>query len=162
MMPISLEYIRETAAIWSEAVHQTGCRAIFQLPLQDLSAFLADDWVFKVQRAPYKKLVPRCSLVVHHGGGGTTQSALLAGRPAIIVAHLSDQFFWGAELERLGVAGKTLKRKGLKSGKLAAGIARVLASPNLASAASALGQRMAAENGVATAIDLIERHLGGR
>jgi UDP:flavonoid glycosyltransferase YjiC (YdhE family) len=64
-------------------------------------------------------------MVVHHGGAGTTQSALLAGRPTIIVAHVSDQFFWGAELERLGVAGKTLKRKGLNSRKLAAGITSI-------------------------------------
>ena len=160
MMPISLDYIQETAAIWSEAVHRIGCRAIFQLPWPDLSAFPCGDRLFKLQRSPYKKVFPRCSLVVHHGGAGTTQSVLLAGRPAIIVAHVSDQFFWGAELERLGVAGKTLKRKRLKAGKLDAGISQVLARPGLASAASDLGQRMATENGVATAIDLIEKRLG--
>lgn len=159
MMPISLEYIRETAEIWSDAVHQTGCRAIFQLPWHDPSAFPTDDRVFVVQRAPYKKVFPRCAMVVHHGGSGTTQSALLTGRPTIIVAHVSDQFFWGAELERLGVAGKTLKRKGLNSRKLAAGITRVLASPHLATSALALGQRMAQEDGVRTAIELIEKHL---
>jgi UDP:flavonoid glycosyltransferase YjiC (YdhE family) len=162
MMPISLEYIRETAAIWSEAVQQVGCRAILQIPWQDLSVFPSSEQTFTVQRSPYKKVFPRCSLVVHHGGAGTTQSALLTGRPAIIVAHVSDQFFWGAELERLGVAGKTLNRKGLKPAKLAAGIAKVQTNPGLASAASVLGQRLAAENGVATAIDLIERKLGGR
>jgi UDP:flavonoid glycosyltransferase YjiC (YdhE family) len=162
MMPISLEYIRETAAIWRDAVHQAGCRAIFQLPWNDLSAFPSDNRVFAVRRTPYKKAFPRCSMVVHHGGAGTTQSALLAGRPTIIVAHVSDQFFWGAELERLGVAGKTLKRKGLNSRKLAAGIARVLASPNLAASALALGQRMALEEGVSKAIELIEKHLADR
>jgi UDP:flavonoid glycosyltransferase YjiC (YdhE family) len=114
MMPISLEYIRETAAIWSEAVQQVGCRAILQIPWQDPFVFPSSEQTFTVQRSPYKKVFPRCSLVVHHGGAGTTQSALLTGRPAIIVAHVSDQFFWGAELERLGVAGKTLNRKGLK------------------------------------------------
>ena len=161
MMPTSLEYIRETAATWREAVQQLGCRAIFQIPWQELSVFPSDDRTFKVQRSPYIKVFPRCSMVVHHGGAGTTQSALLTGRPAIIVAHVSDQFFWGAELERLGVAGKTLHRKGLKPGRLAAGIARVRANPSLASAASALGQRIAGEDGVTTAIGLIERALGG-
>jgi len=162
MMPISFEYIRETVAIWTEAICRLRCRAIIQIPWDDMSVFDNDDRWFKVKRAPYNKVFPRCSMVVHHGGAGTTQSALLAGRPSIVVAHVSDQFFWGAELERLGVAGKTLKRKGLNARKLAAGVAQVMASPNMVSGSTALGRRMAEENGVATAIDLIERHLGDR
>jgi UDP:flavonoid glycosyltransferase YjiC (YdhE family) len=112
MMLHSLEYIHEAAAIWIEAVHRIGCRAVIQLPWDDLSAFETDErYVFKVKRAPYNKVFPRCAMVIHHGGAGTTQSALLAGRPSIIVAHVSDQFFWGAELERLRVAGYTLNER---------------------------------------------------
>jgi UDP:flavonoid glycosyltransferase YjiC (YdhE family) len=162
MMPDSFEYMRETAAIWIEAVHRLRCRAILQLPWDNTSVFDTDNRFFKVMRTPYKKVFPRCAAVVHHGGAGTTQSALLAGRPSIIVAHVSDQFFWGAELARLGVGGKTLKRRGLKPRQLAAAVAQVLENPNIAYRATALGRRMAEENGVATAIDLIERQLGGR
>jgi len=162
MMIGTFDYLRETAAIWTEAVRRVGCRAIIQLPWDDLSALETHDRVFKVQRTPYRKVFPRCSLVVHHGGAGTTQSTLLAGRPSLVVAHVADQFFWGAELERLGVGGRTLKRKGLRAGNLAAGIAHVLARPETASRADALGRRMARENGVATAIGLIERCLAGR
>jgi UDP:flavonoid glycosyltransferase YjiC (YdhE family) len=160
MMPTSFDYIRETAAIWIDAVRRTGRRAVIQLPWADLSAFETDERFFKVNRAPYTKVLPRCSMVVHHGGAGTTQSALLAGRPSIIVAHVSDQFFWGAELERLHVAGKTLRRKGLNSRQLASGIERVLADPQIASQAEALSRLMAQEDGVRTATDLIEKHLG--
>jgi UDP:flavonoid glycosyltransferase YjiC (YdhE family) len=162
MMPNSLEYIRETAAIWIDAVRRAGCRAILQLSWQDLSAFETNDRIFKVRRAPYRTVFPRCSMVIHHGGAGTTQSALFAGRPSIIVAHVSDQFFWGAELERLGVAGRTLRRKGLAPEQLARGITQVMADVELASRAIVLGKQMAREDGVGTAVGLIADHLGNR
>ena len=60
------------------------------------------------------------------------------------------------------MAGKTLKRKGLNARKLAAAVAQVLANPTMVSSATALGGRMAGENGVATVIELIEKHLGDR
>jgi UDP:flavonoid glycosyltransferase YjiC (YdhE family) len=58
------------------------------------------------------------------------------------------------------VAGKTLLRKGLNSRQLARGIEQVLADPEIASQAGALGRLMAQEDGVRTATDLIEKHLG--
>jgi UDP:flavonoid glycosyltransferase YjiC (YdhE family) len=101
-------------------------------------------------------------MVIHHGGAGTTQSALLAGRPSIIVAHVSDQFFWGAELERLGVAGTTLRRKGLTARQLADGVAQVSKAGGLASRARVLGTKMSSENGVQSAVGLIENLLRRR
>jgi UDP:flavonoid glycosyltransferase YjiC (YdhE family) len=73
---------------------------------------------------------------------------------------VSDQFFWGSELERLGVGGKTLKRKGLTVEKLAHGIADALAQPRLTANAVNIGERMSQENGVVRAIELIEKRLG--
>jgi UDP:flavonoid glycosyltransferase YjiC (YdhE family) len=159
MMINDAAYLREVATIWSEAVRRAGCRAIIQLPWGDLPASASYADLFMLRRAPYKKIFPRCSMVVHHGGAGTTQSTLLAGRPSIIVAHVSDQFFWGSELERLGVGGKTLKRKGLSATALATGIRDVLRNPEMASRAATLGGRMAEEDGVATAIRFIEKTL---
>ena len=98
-------------------------------------------------------------MIVHHGGAGTTQSSLLAGRPSVVVAHVSDQFFWGSELERLGVGGKTLNRNGLNAKQLARGISRVLSTPALTERAIDLGKRMSNEDGVAIAIELIEKNL---
>jgi UDP:flavonoid glycosyltransferase YjiC (YdhE family) len=156
MMVDDLGYMRQVADIWMEAVRRAGCRAVMQFPHDDLSAFPADERVFKVRRAPYKQVFPRCAMVVHHGGAGTTQSCLLTGRPSIIVAHMADQSFWGSELERLGVAGKTPRRTRLSGKQLAEGIRHVLAAPAMAARAAALGETMARENGVATAVRLIE------
>ena len=161
MMLHNLDYIREAAATWTAVVRMVGCRAVFQLPWDNLSAFETDERVFKVQRSPYKKVFPKCSLVVHHGGAGTTQSSLLSGRPSVVVAHMSDQFFWGSELERIGVAGPTQLRKGLSRERLAKSIAQVLACPNMGKRASEIGMAMSKENGVEVAIGLIESLLGG-
>jgi UDP:flavonoid glycosyltransferase YjiC (YdhE family) len=155
----SPDYLAEIGTIWEEAVHRAGCRAILQLPWGDPSAFATNPNVFSVRRSPYNKVFPRCAMVVHHGGAGTTQSTLLAGRPSIVVAHIADQFFWGSELERLGVAGKTLRRKGLNAKQLAAGITHVLATPPMAQRAASLGARMSAEDGVSKAVQLLEKHL---
>jgi UDP:flavonoid glycosyltransferase YjiC (YdhE family) len=160
MMLHNLDYIREAIAIWTATVRRVGCRAVFQLPCEDLSVFKTDNGVFKVSRSPYRKVFPRCSLVVHHGGSGTTQSSLLAGCPSVVVAHMADQFFWGSELERLGVAGPTQRRKGLSPRRLANSIAQVLARPDKAKRASILGAAMSKENGVEVAVKLIEAKLG--
>jgi UDP:flavonoid glycosyltransferase YjiC (YdhE family) len=157
MMVDDLQYMKETANIWIEAVERAKCRAIIQLPWQDLSAFEAPDTVFRLRRSPYKKVFPRCAMVVHHGGAGTVQSSLLTGKPSIVVAHMADQFFWGSELERLGVAGRTLGRKDLKASRLATEIGRVLENPEMARRAAGLGATMAGEDGVGTAIGMIER-----
>jgi len=159
MMINNADYLREVADIWEEAIRRVGCRAIMQLPWGDLSRFLSNPDVFALRRSPYSKVFPRCSMIVHHGGAGTTQSSLLAGRPSIIVAHVSDQFFWGSELERLGVGGKTLRRKGLNPRQLAHGISQVLTTPALTQGAIELGKRMSNEDGVRTAIHLIEKNL---
>jgi UDP:flavonoid glycosyltransferase YjiC (YdhE family) len=162
MMIGNLDYLREVAGIWIDAVRRVGCRAVLQLPWHDLSAFETNDKIFKVRRSPYTKVFPQCALIVHHGGAGTTQAALLAGRPSIIVAHVSDQFFWGSELERLNVGGRTLRRKGLDAKKLAVGIAEALARPVLGMGddAAEIGQRMSLECGVIRAAELIEQRLG--
>jgi UDP:flavonoid glycosyltransferase YjiC (YdhE family) len=159
MMIDSPGYMEEVAEVWEEAVRMANCRAVFQLPYGDYSHLSSIPGVFVVRRSPYKKVFPQCAMVVHHGGAGTTQSTLLAGRPSIVVAHVSDQQFWGSELERLGVGGRTLKRKGLNARRLATGIRHVMATPSMTERARALAAEMVGEDGVSTAVGLIERTL---
>jgi UDP:flavonoid glycosyltransferase YjiC (YdhE family) len=73
---------------------------------------------------------------------------------------MADQFFWGAELRRLGVAGATLLRRSVTAQKLAGEIATVLASPSMKERAIVLSQSMAKEDGVKTAVQLIARNFG--
>ena len=147
MMPFNLDYIRGVADIWSSAVRMAGCRAVFQFPWDDLPAVETDARVFKVRRSPHKTIFPNCALVVHHGGAGTTQTSLLAGRPSVVVAHVVDQFFWGSELERLGVAGPCQNRKGLSARRLAKAITKTLNSPEMLSAPRRLHKRWQRKTG---------------
>ena len=157
MMLSDLAEIRKTLRVWQKTIEKLGCRAIVQVPWDDLSAFETKQNVFMVNRSPYAEVFPRCAAIVHHGGAGTTQSSLLAGKPSVIVAHMADQTFWGAELKRLGVAGDTLQRKSLTAQKLAKGITFVLNDPTMPEKAAAIGHAMTREDGVKKAIQLVER-----
>lgn len=162
MMQSDLSLINKTLTIWQDSIKILGCRAIMQVPLDDLSVFGTNKNVFMVNRSPYSEVFPRCAAIVHHGGAGTTQSSLLAGKPSVVVAHMADQTFWGAELKRLGVAGDTLQRKSLSAQKLAKQISYVLNNPSMPEKADIIGKRMAQEDGVNKAIQLIERtFIGG-
>jgi UDP:flavonoid glycosyltransferase YjiC (YdhE family) len=162
MMQSDLTMINKTLTIWQDSVNILGCRAIMQVPWDVLSVFGTNKNVFMVNRSPYSKVFPRCAAIVHHGGAGTTQSSLLAGKPSVVVAHMADQTFWGAELKRLSVAGDTLQRKSLSARKLAKQISHVLNNPSMPEKAIIIGKEMAQEDGVNNAIQLIERtFIGG-
>ncbi|MCM0755689.1 hypothetical protein M7784_10575 [Desulfovibrio aminophilus] len=152
MLPRDRDSLRETETIWLEAARLAGCRAVLQLPGLSASSLGPDGSVFRVAFAPHSRVFPRCAAVAHHGGSGTTQASLLAGRPSVVVAHMADQFFWGAELARLGAAGPGLKRLKLTSEQLARALKRVLDDPSMARRASELGAAMAREDGVAEAV----------
>jgi UDP:flavonoid glycosyltransferase YjiC (YdhE family) len=162
MMQSDLLQINKTLTIWQDSVNILGCRAIMQVPWDDLSVFGTNHNVFLVNRSPYSEVFPRCAAIVHHGGAGTTQSSLLAGKPSVVVAHMADQTFWGAELKRLGVAGNTLQRKSLSAQKLAEQISYVLNNSSMPEKANNIGKNMAQEDGVNNAIRIIERiFIGG-
>ncbi|MGC4072945.1 MAG: glycosyltransferase [Nibricoccus sp.] len=58
---------------------------------------LAEDGHIKViGKVSHDQLFRHASAVIHHGGAGTTASALHAGKPQIVVPHIGDQNFFGA------------------------------------------------------------------
>jgi sterol 3beta-glucosyltransferase len=95
--------------------------------------------------------------VVHHGGAGTTQAALIAGKLSIVVAHAYDQMDWGNRLQKVEVAGNVLNRKKVDSFQLAKAINEVLNSIFMRQNAERIGAKMRDENGVSTAIKLLEQ-----
>jgi UDP:flavonoid glycosyltransferase YjiC (YdhE family) len=76
--------------------------------------------------------------------------------PSIPVPHVSDQFAWSEELQRLGVAPSPLRRTKLSAKALASRISDVLNDPRKKAAAVAMRGRMQSDNGPETAVDLIE------
>ena len=96
--------------------------------------------------------------VVHHGGAGTTAAGLRAGVPSLITPFLMDQYAWADRVAKLGVGIHVTDSKKLTAEKLAQAIHTAVTDSALRARAAALGERIRAENGVAYAVELIERH----
>jgi len=100
-------------------------------------------------------LFPRCRAVIHHGGTGTTGAGLTAGRPTWIYSLFFDQPFWGTRVRRLGVGGHSRFRD-MRARPLAE-VMRRLAGEDIRQRASALGDQLSREDGVAAAVTAVTR-----
>jgi UDP:flavonoid glycosyltransferase YjiC (YdhE family) len=146
----------ELRQLVESAIARTGRRAIIQgLAVPEAST----GTILHVRRAPHARVFPRVVAVVHHGGAGTTQVATQAGTPSVIVPHVSDQFFWGAALHRLGVAARPIARARLTDAGLAARIEEAT-STHVRARAREIGTRIASEDGTREALRLMETVLG--
>lgn len=162
LMPLSDEERQNTLDLFVAAADQGNCRAILQVNEAEAVKLSSTEQVYYLTRAPHDKVFPSCAAVVHHGGAGTTQSATRAGVPSIVVAHITEQQFWGLELRRLGVAPRYLQRRTLTARKLAARIREVLRAPSMKTSAAELGCRMGEEQGVKNAVTFTEKFLSAR
>jgi UDP:flavonoid glycosyltransferase YjiC (YdhE family) len=150
----------EVTQLMLESAQLAGCRAIVQSHWDVVATMQEDARIYRLTSAPHAQIYPRCAAIVHHGGAGTTQTALLCGRPSVVVAHATDQFFWGDKLRRLGVSPAVIKRRKATPAKIAAAIRTVLGTPAMRSTAEAAGRRLQTENGVAAAVRSIEQRFG--
>lgn len=107
----------------------------------------------------HEALLPSCSLVVGHGGHSTTTKALAHGVPLVIIPayQRSDQPGVGRAVAALG-AGIALPAKATVE-QIRDAVEKVLADPEHQRSAAALGQRLRAAQGLATAADRIEASL---
>ncbi len=147
---------RETTEILIDAVRQTDQRAIIQAGWGQLGTQKALRNIFCTEYVPHQWLFPHGRCVVHHGGAGTTASVCRAKAPSVVVAHNADQPYWGKRLSDLGVAPKHIHRRNLTAKRLAKRIQKVLDTPAMTERAQTLGTQMESEDGLTTAIDLIE------
>lgn len=153
LMPIAgTEHSRMAIEMFITASEIAGCRAIIQCDEDRPS----NERVLFVKRTPHKIVFPRCAAVVHHAGAGTTHSTLRAGVPSVPVPHVSDQFAWADELERIGVAPPMLRRTRMTAPALASRIKQVLTTASMKASAMAIRARMQNDNGPERAADLIE------
>ncbi len=74
----------------------------------------------------------------------------------MIVPSFGDQFFWGWRVQELGVGPKPIPRNKLTLEKLVSAIQQTVNDDNIRKNASSVGQKIRDENGVETAVRLIE------
>ncbi len=106
--------------------------------------------------APYSKLFPRASLIVHQGGVGTTAQAMHAGRPMLVMPYSHDQPDNARRMRRLGVAG-VIRRQDYTAERAARRIRRILGHPRFATRAAEVGELLHQENGLTHACDALEQ-----
>jgi rhamnosyltransferase subunit B len=137
-----------------EAAKRLGERAVFLTGDKNRPQELLPDGMAAFDYAPYGELLPRASLMIHQGGIGTTGQGLRAGVPMLVMPYNHDQPDNAARVKRLGVA-RTISRGSYKANRVAKELKELLGNPVYAQRAREVGQQVRAENGAATAVDLI-------
>jgi sterol 3beta-glucosyltransferase len=138
----------------SDAVHQAGVRAVVQAG-QGLIESESSDGIYVTGPLPHSWLFPKMACVVHHGGSGTTGEAIRARRPQVIVPFTTDQPFWATRMRHLGVSPEPFSRKRLTVEHLAESIVRATTDPSITRAATEVGDRVLAEDGIAGAAEYL-------
>lgn len=146
-------------ALLAEALRRLGRPAIV---LRGWSGLPLEGWpenVLAVPYAPHHLLYPHVAAVVHHGGAGHTHAAARAGAVQVVVPHNVDQFFWARRVAEAH-AGVDLPRVKLTAETLHEALAEATTSPALQAGAAALARHLAAEDGLARAVDVLSHVLG--
>jgi sterol 3beta-glucosyltransferase len=150
---------RGTTELVLEALERSGQRGILLTGWGGLGRRELPDTVLQVDSVPHDWLFPRVSAVVHHGGAGTTAAGLRAGRASVVIPFFADQPFWGWCVERAGVGPRPIHRKHLTAKRLAEALTAATQDSGIRERAMAMGQRFRSEDGVARAVEALERHF---
>ena len=140
------------------ALELSGQRGILLTGWGGLTRLSAPPNVFFVDDVPHAWLFPRMGAVVHHGGAGTASAGLRAGVPNIITPFGGDQVAWADLAVKLGVGVQAAAAQRLTAEKLANAIHTAVNDSALRARAAALSEKIRAEDGVARAVEAIERH----
>ncbi|MFC5286648.1 glycosyltransferase [Actinokineospora guangxiensis] len=145
----------------AEAVRAAGVRAVIVTGWGGIRVEDPGDDLLVIEQAPYDWLFPRVRAAVHAGGIGTISAALVAGIAQVACPFHPEQAGWSHLLHRHGAAPEPIRQRDLDPARLSAAITRVLATPSYGAASAAIGARVRAESGTATAVGILERIAGG-
>ncbi len=149
----------EIQTMVSEICEETGMRAIINAGWSDFSGKKNEPGssLYFIKQTDLEWLFPQCSVIVHHGGVGTTHVSLESGVPTIICSIFADNPLWGERLERLKI-GKHIRFRNIDKNKLIHAI-KYLQNEEIRKRAKLIGSKVREENGLKTALDLIEKYL---
>ena len=140
-----------------DAIRITGQRTIVLTGWDGWKGRTSSDDVLFLESAPHDWLLPRCASVIHHGGAGTTAAGLRAGIPNIVIPFAGDQMFWGKRVHAIGAGPRPIPVRALTVARLASALTEVGESA-LRNGAQATGRAIRSEDGVASAIRVVESH----
>ncbi len=146
----------ESAELFVKSIQQVGVRAIIQGWEVGIAQLTLPPTIYAAGSLPHSWLLPHCAGLVHHGGFGTTSAGLRAGIPALVIPHIADQFYWGKLVHELGVGPQPIRRGQLGLERVVSSLNELLRNDKLAATAHRLGEQIRSENGVESAVKLIE------
>ncbi|MCA9898706.1 MAG: glycosyltransferase family 1 protein [Ardenticatenaceae bacterium] len=144
-------------ALVLQAAQRAGQRLILQSGWAGLGQRDLPPTIFSLDYAPYRWLFPQLAAVVHHGGSGTTGFGFWAGISNILTPFLFDQFYWGKRIQMLGVGPAPTPQQTLTAEKLATAMATAVSDPTMRQKTAVLGEKIRQEDGLKTAVRLIEQ-----
>jgi sterol 3beta-glucosyltransferase len=134
-----------------------GRRALFY-PGWSSTAIKLPPNFFVIGDTPHDWLFPRTSLVIHHGGSGTAHSAARAGVPSVVLPFAADQFFWGEQLRRKGIAPAAATGPKVTPVILSRAI-DATQTAEMRERAAAVGATIRSEDGLAKAVESVHALL---
>lgn len=162
--PLAFTYgsaMRQAQSFFDTAVRvceRLGCRGVLLAPQAGQVPMVLPPQILHLPYAPFSRLLPRCSALIHHGGVGTVAQALAAGIPQLVVPVAFDHFDEADRLKQLDLGG-SLSRRRFTAARAAREIHRLLSMPQVMQACASAKVRMADQNGVSDACDAIEHLL---
>jgi UDP:flavonoid glycosyltransferase YjiC (YdhE family) len=115
--------------------------------------------IFVAEYAPYSKILPHASVVVHQGGVGTTAQTLRAGKPMLVMPYSHDQPDNARRVKRLGVA-EVIGRPKYNAKTALRPLKTLLENPEYARRAAEIAKQIEADHGVETAVSALEEVFG--
>ncbi len=159
-MSMSGKSAERAAEIALAAVKQAGVRAVIQGWDSILAGGSMPAGSIHAGPVPHGWLLERAAGIVHHGGAGTTAAGLRSGKPALVIPHIIDQFYWSQCVEALGAGPRPIPRPELTVRNMAEGMRRIADDRALRDRAADLGRKIRAEaDGVDRAVRLIEEAM---
>lgn len=122
---------------------------------------MSNEKVFFDSYAPYSKLFPHTSCIVHQAGVGTTGQAMYSGKPIVILPECNDQHDNLERIKRLGIA-RGIQMQSVSVWRLRRAIEAILSDHAYRDKATLVSRRVKGENGLQTAADAIEELLNSR
>ena len=138
------------------ALKLSGQRAVVLRDDPEKNILENHDAVYLTDHIPFDWLFPKMKAIVHHGGAGTCGDSFRSGVPTVLTPLISDQRFWAARVEQLGVGPKPIPWNGLTAQNLASSIKCAIQDKKMQQNAQELCQRINSEDGVLRAVELID------
>jgi len=148
---------QSTTKLVIQALAQSNQRGIILSGWGGLHSSDLPDSVLMVDSVPFSWLFPQLSAVVHHGGAGTTAAGLQAGVPSVVIPFFGDQPFWGQRVFELGVGPAPIPLRKLTADRLSQAIQTAVNDPIMRQRAADLGSKIRAEDGVASAVAVLQQ-----